>query len=200
MMILKNTRNLNSTKKYQIFCFSFIFFNIFMAFFTYFVSTTAYYPYWYDTYRNFFRDIFESGYGFDWILNWIYNLSYFIFLFTGILFIYKKNDYRFLIANILLQSIGILSQLLPFFEFRRWIFSDFWWYGDSPWVKTFFHLLNLIGGIFIYRYYRKHQKAIDNANFESYYLSYIICITAGFFLAFLGGYIRSEFRIWPYIV
>ncbi len=181
-MILKNTTNPNNIKKYQIFCISFIIFNIFAYQFTNFTHDENMTLNWYYCYDTLFQKIFGQGYNFDWILDWIHDFSWYIFLLTGILFIFKRKNRKFLVANIILQTLGILTQIVALWELWRYMFSSCWWYGDMTWIKTFFYLLNLIFGFILYRYYEKYQKDIDRTDFESYYLICIVCIILSFSL------------------
>ena len=182
-------KKMTTIKRYQIFCLNLISFNIFATLFTYSTSNEDFSFAWYCCCGDFFQKIFGQDYGFDWIIVWIYHLSFLIFLSTGVLFVCKKKDRKFLIANIFLQTIGILSQIIPYWEFGGGLFSKYFFYGDTPWMKIFFHLLNLIFGIFLYRYYKKDPKSIDDSNFESYYLGCIICIMSSFALGLLYGHI-----------
>ena len=194
MIILKNMKNPNNIKKYQIFCLSLIIFNIFAYQFISYTQHEELSFYWYCRYGDFFRKIFGQDYGFDWILDWIYDISWYIFLFTGILCVFKKKNRRFLIANIILQTLGILTQIVYLWARWRNMFAfNWWWYGDTPWGKTFFYLLNLIFGILLYRYYKKYQEDIDRTSFESYYVACIICIILSYAFGELYGYIWNNY-------
>ena len=209
MMVLKNMKNPNSIKKYQIFCLSLIIFNIFAYQFTSYTQDEEMTFYWYCCYGDFFREIFGKTYG---LTHWIRNFSWYIFPLTGILFIFKRKNRRFLIVNIILQTLGILTQIVALWNTWDFILSECWkygkywfaifipfipydgWYGDSPWWKTFFYLLNLIFGILLYRYYYKnHQTDIDRASFESYYVACIICIILSYAFGELYGYIWNNY-------
>ena len=210
-MILKNTTNPNNIKKYQIFCISFIVFNIFAYQFTSYTQDEEMSCYWYFCYGDFFREIFGPDDAFDWIYDWIYDISWYVFLLTGILFIFKRKNRRFLIVNIILQTLGILTQIVALWNTWSFTLSECWkygkywfaifipfipydgWYGDSPWWKTFFYLLNLIFGILLYRYYKKYQEDIDRTSFESYYVACIICIILSYAFGELYGYIWNNY-------
>ncbi len=196
MMILKTLKNLNNIKKYQIFCINLIIFNILAFFFTSYTQDENMTYYWYCSYGDLFREIFGPDCSFDWILNLILDLMYFfswfVFLLTGILYVFKKKNRRFLIANIILQTLGILTQIVDLWG-NTLMFSSHWWYGDTPWVKTFGYLLNLIFGILLYRYYKKYQENIDRTSFKYYYVACIICIILSFALGELYGYIWSNY-------
>lgn len=196
MMVLKNMKNPNSIKKYQIFCLSLIIFNIFAYQFTSYTQDEEMTFYWYCSYGDLFGEIFGPDCSFDWILNLILDLMYFfswfVFLLTGILYIFKKKNRRFLIANIILQTLGILTQIVDLWG-NTLMFSSYWWYGDTPWVKTFGYLLNLIFGILLYRYYQKNQEDIGHTSFKSYYIICVICIILSIVLGILYGYIWNNY-------
>lgn len=192
MIILKNMKNPNNIKKYQIFCLSLIIFNIFAYQFISYTQHEELSFYWYCRYGDFFRKIFGQDYGFDWILDWIYDISWYIFLFTGILCVFKKKNRRFLITNIILQTLGILTQIVDLWG-NTLMFSSYWWYGDTPWVKTFGYLLNLIFGVRLYRYYQKNQEDIDHTSFKSHYIICVICIILSIVLGILYGYIWNNY-------
>ncbi len=193
MIILKNMKKMTTVKRYQIFCLNLIFFNIFATFFTISKTDEDFSCAWYSVYQDILRYIFGPNHGLSWILDWIYDLSFLMFLSTGILLVCKKKDRKFLIANIFLQTIGILSQIIPYWKFGGGLFSKYFFYGDTPWMKIFFHLSNLILGIFLYRYYKKDPKSIDDSSFESYYLACIICIMSSFALGLLYDHIWQNY-------
>lgn len=196
MMVLKNTKNPNNIKKYQIFCLSLIIFNILAFFFTSYTQDENMTYYWYCSYGDLFGEIFGPDCSFDWILNLILDLMYFfswfVFLLTGILYVFKKKNRRFLIANIILQTLGILTQIVDLWG-NTLMFSSYWWYGDTPWVKTFGYLLNLIFGVRLYRYYQKNQEDIDHTSFKSHYIICVICIILSIVLGILYGYIWNNY-------
>ncbi len=205
MIILKNLKTLSHTKKYQTFCIILVTFNILAFFFGNYTFSEDLTFDWFCVYGDLFYNVFGENQKIGWIVTWIYYFSFFIFPLTGILFVFKKKNRKFLIANIILQTIGLLSQIAYICDYLVVTLSDYfgygdyywtypfppysWWYGDSPWMKTLGYLLNLILGILLYRYYKKHQTDIDRTSFKSYYIVCIICIILSIALGILYGYV-----------